>query len=167
MGGRSSCRASDFVRRRRWTCRDDQAAARLLAQNHQRYYELSQSSAERMATSAAQGSGDMLVRRRGGADLEAQAAPGELPERPHGQRCLTVGCREEPHGQRCLTVGCREEPDREAQATQTGIRCGCCMVQGRVREVRREGQAGPHWRHQAGRLGLLLNLSGKHDPPLH
>ena len=100
MGGRSSCRASDFVRRRRWICRSDQAAARLLAQNHQQYYELSQSSAERMATSAAQGAGDMPVRRQEGTDREAQAAPGELPEQPHGLHCLFVGCSESQTG-RC------------------------------------------------------------------
>ena len=91
MGGRSSCRASDFVRRRRWICRDDKAAARLLAQNHQQYYELSQSSAERMATSAAQGSGDMPVRRREGTDREAQVPPGELPEQLHGAALLVGG----------------------------------------------------------------------------
>ena len=141
MGGRSSCRTSDFVRRRRWICRDDQAAARLLAQNHQRYYELSQSSAERMATSAAQGSGDMPVHRREGANQEAQAAPGELTEQPHGQHCLLVGCH--------------EEPGRDSQAMQTSIRCGCCMVQA---HVRREDQTGLHRRHQAGRLGLLLDV---------
>lgn len=86
IGGRSSCRTlQDFVRRRRWICRDDQAAARLLAQNHQQYYELSQSSAERMATSAAQGLGDMPVRRREGADREAQAAPDASAAKAAGQ----------------------------------------------------------------------------------
>ncbi len=68
-----------------------------------------------MATSAAQGLGDMPVRRREGADREAQAAPGELTEQPHRQHCLLAGCH--------------EEPDREAQAMQIDSRCGRCMVQ--------------------------------------